>query len=72
MEGALRKKLSKLFSSVIVARKKEFSKNLCFTFIVGISLTFPNGLINIRGTNIVKEIPDFFYNISSSNSPCCS
>ena len=43
MEGALRKKQSNSFHQVIVAEKKDFPKNLYFTFIIGISLTFAVG-----------------------------
>ena len=35
IEGALRRD-NLFFHSVIVAEKKEFLKNLCFTFIIGI------------------------------------
>ena len=41
-ERSIARESSKSFHSVIVTGKKEFSKNLCFNFITGLSFTFLN------------------------------
>ena len=56
MDEALRRKYSKSFHSAIAAGKKEFSNNLCFTFIIEISETFVNG--SLPGVFVGVQLKD--------------
>ena len=49
----------------MVAGKKEFSKNLCFNFIVGISLRFRNGVF--AGTKLKDSMEIGHYRFCKTN-----